>query len=105
MSAARASGDSAFGLHAAEGLRPGVFDVLDYVVRAAPTVRASFERLAAAPGEVPAPPGPGDGAAGEAPVVEDLEGDARDSRRVISAVFSGGWSKWNAGSGVRHDGP
>jgi AraC-like DNA-binding protein len=44
--AARATGDSAFGLHAAEGLRPGVFDVLDYVVRAAPTVRASFERLA-----------------------------------------------------------
>src|SRR3954454_12559259 len=44
--AARATRDSAFGLHAAEGLRPGVFDVLDYVVRAAPTVRASWERLA-----------------------------------------------------------
>jgi AraC-like DNA-binding protein len=44
--AARAAGDSAFGLHAAERLRPGVFDVLDYVVRAAPTVRASLERLA-----------------------------------------------------------
>jgi len=44
--AARATGDSAFGLHAAERLRPGVFDVLDYVVRAAPTVRASWERLA-----------------------------------------------------------
>src|SRR4051794_2649909 len=44
--AARAARDSAFGLHAAEGLRPGVFDVLDYVVRAAPTVRASWERLA-----------------------------------------------------------
>ncbi|HVU52194.1 MAG TPA: AraC family transcriptional regulator [Polyangia bacterium] len=44
--AASATGDSAFGLHAAEGLRPGVFDVLDYVVRAAPTLRASFERLA-----------------------------------------------------------
>jgi AraC-like DNA-binding protein len=44
--AARAAQDSAFGLHAAEGLRPGVFDVLDYVVRAAPTVRASLERLA-----------------------------------------------------------
>ena len=44
--AARAARDSAFGLHAAETLRPGVFDVLDYVVRAAPTVRASWERLA-----------------------------------------------------------
>jgi AraC-like DNA-binding protein len=44
--AANATGDSAFGLHAAEGLRPGLFDVLDYVVRAAPTVRASLERLA-----------------------------------------------------------
>src|SRR4029077_3383311 len=44
--AAAATRDSAFGLHAAERLRPGVFDVLDYVVRAAPTVRASWERLA-----------------------------------------------------------
>jgi AraC-like DNA-binding protein len=43
--AARATRDGAFGLHAAERLRPGVFDVLDYVVRAAPTVRASWERL------------------------------------------------------------
>src|SRR6476469_7388814 len=43
---ARAARDSAFGLHAAEALQPGVFDVLDYVVRAAPTVRAAWERLA-----------------------------------------------------------
>jgi AraC-like DNA-binding protein len=44
--AARAARDSAFGVHAAEGLRPGVFDVFDYVVRAAPTLRAAWERLA-----------------------------------------------------------
>lgn len=44
--AARLSGDDAFGLHAAEMLRPGAFDVLDYAVRTAPTLRASLERLA-----------------------------------------------------------
>jgi AraC-like DNA-binding protein len=44
--AARRSGDEAFGLHAALGLVPGLFDVLDYVVRTAPTLRASLERLA-----------------------------------------------------------
>jgi AraC-like DNA-binding protein len=43
---ARLTGDSAFGIHAAEGLRPGVFDVMDYAVRTAPTLRASLERLA-----------------------------------------------------------
>jgi AraC-like DNA-binding protein len=43
--AARQTGDDAFGLHAAELLRPGMFDVLDYVIRTAPTVRAAFERL------------------------------------------------------------
>jgi AraC-like DNA-binding protein len=43
--AARRSGDPAFGLHAAEGLQPGVFEVLDYVFRAAPTLRAALERL------------------------------------------------------------
>lgn len=44
--AAAVTGDEAFGVHAAERLRPGVLDVLDYVVRAAPTLRASLERLA-----------------------------------------------------------
>jgi AraC-like DNA-binding protein len=44
--AARLSGDDALGLHAAEGLRPGVFDVLDYAVRTAPTPRVALDRLA-----------------------------------------------------------
>ncbi|HKO50019.1 MAG TPA: AraC family transcriptional regulator ligand-binding domain-containing protein, partial [Polyangiaceae bacterium] len=44
--AARLTGDSAFGMHAAEQLRPGAFDVVDYAVRTAPTLRASLERLA-----------------------------------------------------------
>lgn len=44
--AARLTGDDALGLHAAEMLRPGAFDVLDYAVRTAPTLRASVERLA-----------------------------------------------------------
>jgi AraC-like DNA-binding protein len=44
--AARRSGDDAFGIHAAEGLRPGVFDVLDYAVRTAPTARIALDRLA-----------------------------------------------------------
>lgn len=43
--AARLAGDDAFGLHVAAGLRPGVFDVLDYACRTAPTLRVSFERL------------------------------------------------------------
>ncbi len=43
---ARATGDQAFGLHAAEKIRPGIFDVLDYVVRTAPTLRESLRRLA-----------------------------------------------------------
>jgi AraC-like DNA-binding protein len=42
--AARLSGDAAFGLHAALRLQPGVFDVLDYVFRTAPTLRAALER-------------------------------------------------------------
>ncbi len=44
--AARRSGDDHIGLHAAELLRPGVFDVLDYVLRSAPTVSHALERLA-----------------------------------------------------------
>jgi len=44
--AARLTGDDAFGLHCAEQIRPGAFDVLDYAVRTAPTLRASLERLA-----------------------------------------------------------
>lgn len=44
--AARLVGDAAFGLHAARGLAPGAFDVLDYAVRTAPTLRESLERLA-----------------------------------------------------------
>ena len=43
---ARLAGDDAFGLHAAELVRPGMFDVLDYAIRTAPTLRASLERLA-----------------------------------------------------------
>lgn len=44
--AARLAGDADFGLHTAERLRPGMFDVLDYVVRTAPTPREALERLA-----------------------------------------------------------
>jgi AraC-like DNA-binding protein len=44
--AARLSGDVDFGLHTAERLEPGLFDVLDYAVRTAPTARAAIERLA-----------------------------------------------------------
>jgi len=44
--AARLTGDDAFGLHAAEGVRPGAFDVVDYAIRTAPSFRASFDRLA-----------------------------------------------------------
>jgi len=44
--AARVTGDSSFGIHAAEALRPGLFDVMDYAVRTAPSLRVSLERLA-----------------------------------------------------------
>ena len=44
--AARLSADRSFGIHAAEALRPGVFDVVDYAIRTAPSLRASLERLA-----------------------------------------------------------
>jgi len=43
--AARLTGDVAFGLHAAELIRKGAFDVLDYAARTAPTLRAAIERL------------------------------------------------------------
>lgn len=43
--AAARSGDAAFGLHAAHGLAPGAFDVLDYAVRTAATLHESLERL------------------------------------------------------------
>ncbi len=45
-SAAQATGDDAFGLHAAELVQPGTFDVVDYAIRTAPTMRVSLERLA-----------------------------------------------------------
>lgn len=44
--AAAGVGDPLFGLNAAHLLRPGMFDVLDYAVRTAPTLRSSLERLA-----------------------------------------------------------
>jgi len=44
--AARVTGDGAFGVHAAQGLRPGMFDVIDYAVRTAATLLESLERLA-----------------------------------------------------------
>ena len=43
--AARRSGDEAFGIHAAEQIRPGAFDVLDYATRSSATLREGLERL------------------------------------------------------------
>ena len=43
--AARATGDPLFGLHAAQAVTRGAFDVLDYAVRTAPTLRTALERL------------------------------------------------------------
>jgi AraC-like DNA-binding protein len=43
--AARRSGDDAFGIHAAEQIRPGAFDVLDYTVRSSATLGDGLERL------------------------------------------------------------
>jgi len=40
------TGDEDIGLHAAEAIQPGAFDVLDYVIRTAPTARKALERLA-----------------------------------------------------------
>jgi AraC-like DNA-binding protein len=43
--AARLTGDETFGVHAATMVRPGTFDVMDYAVRTAPTLRVALERL------------------------------------------------------------
>jgi AraC-like DNA-binding protein len=43
--AAEHTGDPSFGLHAAESLRAGVFDVLDYAIRTAPTLTTALQRL------------------------------------------------------------
>jgi AraC-like DNA-binding protein len=43
--AARRSGDDAFGIHVAEEIRPGAFDVLDYAIRASATLGEGLERL------------------------------------------------------------
>lgn len=44
--AAEMTRDPLFGLHAAEAIRPGAFDVLDYAVRTAPDLRTALQRLA-----------------------------------------------------------
>lgn len=44
--AARLAADPFFGLHAAEALRPGAFDVVDYTIRTAATLREALHRLA-----------------------------------------------------------
>jgi AraC-like DNA-binding protein len=44
--AARLTGDPYFGLHASAHMRAGMFDVIDYVLRTAPTLRDALERLA-----------------------------------------------------------
>ena len=44
--AAELSGDPLFGLHVAQAIRPGAFDVLDYVVRTAPDLLTALHRLA-----------------------------------------------------------
>lgn len=43
--AAKRTADESFGLHTAERLRPGQFDVLDYVIRTAPSARGAVERV------------------------------------------------------------
>jgi AraC-like DNA-binding protein len=44
--ASRASADDAFGIHTAEQIRPGAFDVLDYATRSSSTLGEAFVRLA-----------------------------------------------------------
>jgi AraC-like DNA-binding protein len=39
------SGDDAFGIHVAEQIRPGAFDVLDYAIRSSATLGEGFGRL------------------------------------------------------------
>src|SRR5262245_21471968 len=41
----RCSGDDAFGIHAAEQIRPGAFDVLDYTTRSSATLGEGLQRL------------------------------------------------------------
>lgn len=43
--AAQRSGDDAFGLHVAEHIRPGAFDVLGYAIRSSATLGEGLERL------------------------------------------------------------
>lgn len=43
--AVRQSGDDAFGIHTAEQIRPGAFDVLDYATRSSATLGEGLERL------------------------------------------------------------
>ena len=43
--AVRASRDESFGLHAAEQIRPGAFDVLEYAIRSSATLGDGLERL------------------------------------------------------------
>jgi AraC-like DNA-binding protein len=43
--AARRSGDDAFGIHTAELIRPGAFDVLDYATRRSATLGEGLDRL------------------------------------------------------------
>jgi AraC-like DNA-binding protein len=43
--AARRSGDDDLGIHVAEEIRPGAFDVLDYTIRASVTLGEGLERL------------------------------------------------------------
>jgi AraC-like DNA-binding protein len=43
--AVRRSGDDAFGIHTAEGIRPGAFDILDYAIRSSATLGEGLARL------------------------------------------------------------
>lgn len=43
--AVRRSGDADFGIHAAEQIRPGAFDVLDYAMRSSATLGEGIDRL------------------------------------------------------------
>ena len=43
--AAKLSNDADFGLHAAESIRPGAFDVFDYAVRTAPDLASALQRM------------------------------------------------------------